>query len=279
MKAIFHSFILLCSATLFAQNSHLTLDIKIEDDDNNNKALKEAQVKIYQDHELIAQETSDSLGAVKKIQIPAVGSYIIKVEKEGYASKFGTINTTHFDPQYLSGNIKFPMEVGLVKPTEVEDYAFLLKEPMITFYLDTSGEQAWDEGHLQKMLDKVKKCQAGWTAEEVDAYNQPKSEAQTLMDAEDFVAAKETLIEAQKIKDTPEIQALIKDCEIGQTMKDSDEMMYANFINIGDQLLDNKRYEEARAYYQKAIEIKPKEVYPQEKMAQCEAIVSSSIKD
>ena len=279
MKRSVLLFLLSMSALAFSQNSKLVLDIKIEDNDNNNKPIQDAKVKIYQDHELIVEAISDSLGEVDKIHIPAVGSYIIKVEREGYASKFGTISTSHFDPKYLSGNIKFPMEVGLVKPTETEDYAFLLQEPMITFYLDTSGEQAWDEAYLNKMLDKVKKCQEGWSSEEFDAYSQPKTKAQELMENQDFASAKKNLIAAQKIKDTPEIQTLIKDCEIGESMQSGNQMMYDNFIKIGDQLLDNKRYEEARAYYEKAIEIMPKEVYPQEKMAQCEAIVSAQIKE
>ena len=195
MKIFLSIVLMLFVDSSFSQNSNLVLDIKVEDDDNFNKPLKDAVVKVYQDHELIVESVTDSLGEIKKIHIPAVGSYIIKVEREGYASKFGTINTSHFDPKYLSGNIKFPMEVGLVKPTETEDYAFLLKEPMITFYLDTSGEQAWDDAYLNKMLDKVKKCQAGWTAEEFDTYYQPKSNAKEMMENQDFAAAKETLLE------------------------------------------------------------------------------------
>lgn len=272
MTRLFITLIFLVSTNLIAQNSHLTLDIRVEDDDNNKRALDGAVVKVYQDSQLVEEAISDSLGKVKKIQIPAIGFYTIRVQKEGFASKFGTINTQHFDPKFLSGNIKFPMEVGLVRPTDTEDFAFLLKEPMINFFIDTSGEQAWDDAYLKKMLDKVEKCQKGWTAEEFEAYSSPKVKAKDLIEKEDFLAAKNELEQAQKVKDTPEIQVLIKDCDIGLAKKEGNEMMYANFIKIGDQLLDNKRYEEARVYYERAIEIKPKEPYPQEKMAKCEAL-------
>ncbi len=275
MKRLF-LFLLIFSATfLFGQKGHIDLDIKVIDDTKDSIPLSEARVRVIQNQKVLFDEYSDSTGKISKISIPISGQYAIKVDKKGYALKFGLIDADYFDPSFLSGSIKFPMVVAMVKPTEVEDYAFLQRDPMIRFYIDSAGNQAWDEEHLAMMLLKVERCKDGWTAEEADNFVQPMAEASQHKKSGNYKEALENYKKAQQVKDSPEIQSEIKDCEIGIAIEETNEMMYANFIQIGDQLLDNKRYEEARGYFAKAVELKPDEKYPQEKVAQCEAIASS----
>lgn len=275
MKSLITFLLIVASPLLIAQKGNISLDIKVVDDMLDSIPLQDARVRVIQNQKVLFDEFTDSLGAVEKISIPISGQYTIKVDKKGYALKFGTIDADYFDPSYLSGNIKFPMVVGLVKPSENEDYAFLQREPMIKFHIDSAGNQAWDEAHLSMMLLKVDRCKDGWTAEEADGYVQPMSTAENSVKQGDYKEALTNYKKAQKVKDSPELQSAIKDCEIGISINESNEMMYAQFLKIGDQLLENKRYKEAGAYFFKAHEIKPNEKYPQEKIAQCEAIVSS----
>ena len=262
--------------SVLRKKGHIDLDIMIIDDGLDSIPIQDAQVRVIQNQKVLFDELSDSTGKVKKMSIPISGQYTVKVAKKGYALKFGKIDADYFDPTYLSGSIKFPMIVAMVKPTEDEDYAFLQRDPMIKFYIDSTGNQAWDKEHLEMMLLKVERCKDGWTAEEADKFVQPKIEADGQVKEGDYSKALENYKKAQSIKDSPEIQSAIKDCEIGISINETNEMMYAQFIQIGDQLLANKRYEEAGTYFFKAYEIKPNEKYPQEKIAQCEAIVSST---
>ena len=270
-------FILLISISFIAtsQKGHISLDIKVVDDALDSLPLSDARVRVIQNQKVLFDEFSDSLGIVSKMSLPITGQYTIKVDKKGYALKFGVIDAEYFDPSFLSGNVKFPMVVSMVKPTETEDYAFLQRDPMIKFFIDSTGNQAWNEEHLAMMLLKVERCKDGWTAEEADNYVQPLMSADNFAKKGDFKNALSDYKKAQSFKDSPELQTAIKDCEIGITIEESNEMMYTQFIQIGDQLLDNKRYEEAGSYFFKAHEIKPDEKYPQEKIAQCEAIVSN----
>lgn len=275
MKRLFFFISIISSTLVFAQKGHIDLDIKVIDDALDSLPMDEARVRIIQNQKVLFDEFTDSTGKIKKISIPISGEYLIKVDKKGYALKFGKIDANYFDPSFLSGGIKFPMVVSLVKPTEKEDYAFLQRDPMIKFYIDSLGNQAWDEEHLSMMLLKVERCKDGWTAEEADNFVEPYSMAQNQANKGDYTEALANYKEAQKFRDSPEIQTAIKDCEIGITINETNELMYNNFLQIGDQLLANKRYEEAGSYFYKAHELKPNEKYPQEKIAQCEAIVSS----
>jgi len=275
MKSLIYTLLTFVSITSFSQKETLALDIKVRDDDQKNTFLEDARVRVIQDGEIIAEAVSDSTGAIKKIVIPMQGFYTIKVDKEGYALKFGTISTSSADTRYASGTIKFPMVVGLVKPTEREDYAFLSEQPMIEFYIDSLGEQAWNDDYTAKMLEKVVKCQDGWTIEEVENYVTPRDEGIALLEDGNFDAAREAFKKAQEFNDDPEIKTALKDCDIAQTMTESNKIFYDKYIQIADQLLDNKRYEEARGYFELASGVMPDEVYPKEKMAQCEAIVEA----
>lgn len=274
MKTIVLLTFLTLSFVPFAQKSDLVLDIKIKDDDSNGAPLENARVRVYQHNELIAEGVSDSAGIVKKMNVMAYGNYTIKVDKEGYAMKYGEINTFFEDQSYLPSNVKFPMIVGLVKPTEHEDYTFLSERPMIKFHLDSTGNQAWDEHYTQSMLEKVKKCQAGWTIEQVEQYVEPRDRGDSLTKAGLFEEALLAYEAAKSADDNPEIAKAIKNCHIEKQISETNELMYGNFIQIGDQMLENNRYDEAKVYFHKALEIKPKEIYPQEKIAQCEAFVS-----
>ncbi|OIQ37562.1 MAG: hypothetical protein BM555_00460 [Crocinitomix sp. MedPE-SWsnd] len=275
MKSLIYTLITLVSISSFSQKETLALDIKVRDDDQKNVFLENARVRVIQEGKVISEALSDSTGTIDKIVIPMQGFYAIKVDKEGYALKFGTITTSSANTRYASGTIKFPMVVGLVKPTEREDYTFLSEQPMIEFYIDSLGEQAWDDDYTSKMLEKVVKCQEGWTIEEVENYVAPRNEGITLLEDGNFDEAREAFKKAQEFNDNPEIKTALKDCDIAQTMTESNQIFYDKYIQIADQLLDNKRYEEARGYFELASGVMPYEVYPKEKMAQCEAIVSS----
>lgn len=269
------NFVLLSFLTLsffpFAQKSDLVLDIKVRDDDRNGAPLENARVRVYQHNELMAEGLSDTAGVVKKMTVPALGTYVIKVDKDGYALKYGEVDAYFEDQAYLPSNIKFPMIVGLVQPNEQEDYAFLSERPMIKFHLDSAGNQAWDEAYTQSMLEKVKKCQAGWTIEQVEQYVEPRDRGDSLTKAGLFEEALMAYEAAKDADDNPEIAVAIKNCYIEKQITETNELMYGNFIQIGDQMLENNRYDEAKVYFHKALEIKPKEIYPQEKIAQCEA--------
>jgi tetratricopeptide (TPR) repeat protein len=275
MKNLFLLSTILFSSYSFSQKGTISLDIKVVKVEIDTLPLQNARVRVIQDNIVLHEVLSDSLGQVKKIEVPATGFYYIKVDKADFALKYGTLNANFFDPNYLSGAIKFPMVVELVKPTENEDFAFLETEPMIEFYLDSMGNQAWDEAHLKQMLEKVDKCKNGWTSEQASNFIVPKENADTQLKEGNYKKALENYKKAQEFEDSEELQIAIKDCEIGIAMDESNELFYAQYVSLGEQLLSNKRYEEARVYFELATKLKPLEVYPQEKMAQCEAIVSS----
>lgn len=53
------------------------------------------------------------------------------------------------------------------------------------------------------------------------------------------------------------------------------ELAYTEFVNKGDQLLADRKYAEAKSNYQSALEIKPDEAYPKQKIEQIESILSA----
>lgn len=136
-----------------------------------------------------------------------------------------------------------------------------------------------DEDYPQ---EKIKEMQ-GLLAQQVkseQAYLAAIEKGDNALKISDLNLAKEAF-EAAQLAKPEEAYPKNKLAEINDILgkREAKEQEYQTAVKAGDEALAAKKYEEAKASYQKALTVKPTESYPQEQISKVDALIVESAKE
>ena len=129
------------------------------------------------------------------------------------------------------------------------------------------------EAHPRERLDQIDSILAG-KKEKEETYAAAMSEGQKLMEKEKYEEARSSFTEALSVK--PDGQAAQTELDrvngILQEIRLAQES-YQQVIDRADQLFKEKKYEEAKAEYQTALQMKPGEKYPAGRIKEIDKLI------
>jgi tetratricopeptide (TPR) repeat protein len=73
----------------------------------------------------------------------------------------------------------------------------------------------------------------------------------------------------------PKTEGISQESSSGKPVTDENAALYASIISTADQSFTNKEYNVSRAWYYKALEIKPQESYPQGRIAEINQLLGN----
>ncbi len=241
-----------------------------------------------------ASTTTTASDGKYKLEFDPGKNYTIKYSKPGYITKIIKVETEKVNPEDMppGGKIFPPIDMDLFKDVEGADFSYLEDEPVVTWYFDRAGMN-WDRRQASRMKKKIENTfeeAKDHIAEQEAEYNSLIQAADGLFKAEKYKEALEQYSAALQIpgKQTEEYpsQQIVKIGDLLQALEEQelaakqDNQEYANFISAADNLAADKKYEKAIDNYNKALEIKPDEQYPKDKIAEVqEAKANASKRD
>jgi len=212
--------------------------------------------------------------------------YLIEFSKAGYVAKRLSVNTKNVPAEDASFGFEFGgFQVELFKEMEGLDVS-ILDKPIGKVYFDSDlGNFDYDREHTRSMKEKLDKLQKDIARKLKEAEQQEKSREQdyllAIADAErsleekDYLMAQDHFEAASNIKPSEKypkdqlkkIEALVK------ADQEKDEK-YSKALTTAEKAFTSKKYAEAKTNYELALEVKPDEKYPKNKLAEVNKIIA-----
>ncbi|MDT8413163.1 MAG: carboxypeptidase-like regulatory domain-containing protein, partial [Vicingaceae bacterium] len=223
------------------------------------------------------------------LELPPDAVYLVEFSKSGFTTKrieFSTKNVPAEDAKYGFG---FPMEISLFEEVEGLDVS-ILNQPIAKVAFDPLyGDMNYDPNYtksIQKELDKLKKeheqkrkeQEAARKAKEKE-YASAIASADKLFNSKKYAEAKPLYEQAAKLlpnESYPQFQlGLIAD-ELAAANEANSR--YTSAIERGDKAFAERNWEKAKMEYNAAINYKPNEVYPQNKLKEIDNLIKNKEK-
>jgi len=273
---------LFLSPVLLAQN--LTFFFK-GTVDNSDLGKNEAgvTVSIVQNGSSIVSATTASNGKYSlRGNVNYTKPFSVVFTKSGMVSKKVDFNLTLMNEEDIPAGSEYQpvtdLSVSLFAERPEADFSFLKTEPVAKFEWDQNKAVASaDMIAAQKMKEKIEKLLAASesNAAENDAkYQAAVAAADGLYTQKKYVDARAKYEEANQLKPKEphpiqrinELDALIqaqKEAELADQQANAE---YYNLIKSADALRDSKKYDEAIAKYNEALDKRPDETYPKDQI-------------
>jgi tetratricopeptide (TPR) repeat protein len=216
------------------------------------------------------------------VKLPVGKVYTVKYMKDGYVTKTMRIDVTSVNEEDLpiGGKIMPPVDIDLFTTKENVDFSFLEEEPVVTWEYDSRNLiMDWDRKVYNKMKERIEDLLA--EAENKDKENDAKynaliKEADSFYDDEDYEQALAKYESALQVPDKQteehpnnrliEIEKILQEIAEKELEDKQGDQAYQNLLTAADNLAANKEYDKALDKYEEALELKPGEQYPLDKM-------------
>ncbi|HMN04548.1 MAG TPA: hypothetical protein PKD45_02385 [Flavobacteriales bacterium] len=252
-------------------------------DYNTSKKLDGIVVTVFKDG---VKSNSVVTSANGKYEFNLDYGYVYKIvyEKAGIVAKNVSIDTKGIPETDRAGGLAMNVEMTLFQDIPGIDYSILNQPIGKSKYDEKAGMLSWDLAYteqmraelnrLQKEYDEKKKKEAGAEA----ACQKLMDQGNAAMGTKDFKKAVQAFTDALGLKPGDAMAtARLSDAQIRLGEQDQaaqTEKRYADLIKEADGLFTKKSYEEARAKYASAAEVKEKEAYPKQRMKECDAFIA-----
>lgn len=291
MKALFSilCFTLLSLTLVYGQD--VVYEGKLSDHDNGS-SLSGVQVKAFANGSE-TYSTSTGRRGEYVVKLPVGKVYTIKYSKGGYVTKTMRIDVTGVNEEDLpiGGKIMPPVDIDLFTQKENVDFSFLEEEPVVTWEYDSRNLiMDWDRKVYNKMKKRIDDllAEAENKEKENDAkYNALIKEADGFYDNEEYKLALAKYEEALQVpgKQTEEhpnnrlieIENLLQELAEKELEEKQGDQAYQNLLDAADNFATNKEWDKALDKYEEALELKPGEQYPLDKMGEVMAAKKAAL--
>ncbi len=253
-------FFLLINNYLFSQLLHQVV-VK-SDITENGKILKNVNLKVYEDGKLYSKQ---NLINGKFSQTLNVGkNYIFKISKPGYVQKKIEVSTKNVSTDELKYGL-YPIEIplSLFKTFPGVSYDILDKPITKIYYSDYEGDFIYDKDYYNKMKSKILDVKNKINDLRKKAYNKEIVKADKNFNTKKYEDAWIHYLQAEQYlpKEQYPVNQIEKIKDILAEISSFDKAYQRN-IKKADKKLNDKKYNDAISYYQKALLYKPAESYP-----------------
>lgn len=271
-------FVLLSLSLVYGQE--VVYEGKLSDHDDGSK-LSGVQVKAFANGSE-TYSTSTGRRGEYVVKLPVGKVYTIKYMKNGYVTKIMKVDVTGVNEEDLpiGGKIMPPVDIDLFTTKDNVDFSFLEEEPVVTWeYDDRNLIMDWDRkvyNRMKKRIDDLL-AEAEDKEKENDAkYNALIKEADNLYDDEEYKQALAKYEEALHVPDKQteehpnnrliEIEKILQEIAENELEQKQGDQAYQNLLTAADNFASNKEYDKALDKYEEALELKPGEQYPLDKI-------------
>lgn len=286
------------------QNEKYNTAIQLADQAFENKDYQKAKaeyqnaVNIKPDDEYAQnrfQESQDLLANAAKVE----QNYLAAIEKGDNALKVNELETakqafneaaklkpSESYPQNKLAEIESVLAKQQAKEAEYQEAIKTADDALAAKNFD-QAKSAYQKAASLKPVESYPKDQIakveGFMAEAAKVeqnYLAAVEKGDNALAANNYEGAKAAFEEAQKIKPSEEYpQNKINEIDQFIAKQAAKEEEYQNTIEKGDELLADKKYEEAKAAYQEATNLKPQESYPKDKIGEIETTLAQLAKE
>lgn len=271
-------FVLLSLSLVYGQE--VVYEGKLSDHDDNSK-LSGVEVKAFANGSEVYSTTTGRRGEYV-VKLPVGKVYTVKYMKNGYVTKTMRIDVTNVNEEDLpiGGKIMPPVDIDLFTKRENVDFSFLEEEPVVTWEYDTRNLiMEWDKkvyNNMKKRIDDLLAEADDKKKENEAKYNALIKEADNLYDSEEYKQALAKYEEALQVPEKQteehpnnrliEIEKLLQEIAEKELEEKQGDQAYQNLLTAADNFVNNKEYDKALDKYQEALELKPGEQYPLDKI-------------
>ena len=246
--------------------------------------LSNATATLY-DGSTKVNSTQTGTDGTFSFRLEANKNYTVEVSKNGLVTKKISFNTTLPDEE--SGKWVSEFGMVMVRPCEGIDYSVLQKPVDIVKFNAKRRSFESDKDYNEQMMPKLQDINIKSANCLEDKYNQLIEKAEKLFEQKNYESARSVYQQASEImpvetypqKRTSEIDALLEKQKNNEEMarqqaeqqsqqqarQQSVDNAYRVAVAQADALFKEKKYEEAKEAYAKALTIKPSESYPRAK--------------
>ncbi len=260
----------------WSQNTVISLNIVVKDEDNGGK-LGGSVVTIYKNGGLFETISVPENGKIKK-ELQLGHTYDVKFSKDLYAPKVARLDTRNVPKEEQRGGYEFDMEVSLFK-APMGFNMDIMKEPAAkAVYMSDTDNIGWDEDYIRKQREKIDaELRRVETANKADQakfkeFEKILQQGDEKVIVKDYAAAIAKYEQAQAMFPQHELPkqkiAKVQELMAGDDAAKKEEAKYGLLMIEGDEAMNNRQWDVARAKFNEAKKMRPKLKEPTEKLAE-----------
>jgi Trp operon repressor len=270
------------SAASYAQDWTLPVIVKVE---KNDKKMEGASVTLLKGGSTVQSLTTTTSGKAE-FKLAPNGDYTITVTRAGHITKKISISTFGVpEERGKAGFGPYEFTVGIFEMMPNADYS-ILNQPIAKVKYDGKEEEfSLDEAYTNSILAALAKIEemARKAAELEKQYRDIISKADKSYASKDYNGAKASYQEALKLKPSEEYpKEKIADCDkfLGDIAKQAAaDKDYNDAIAQGSAAMTAKKWDDAKAAFTKAGQLKPAEQLPKTKLKEIDDLLAKEAKD
>ena len=267
---------LLVSTHAWTQNTVISLNIVVKDEDSGGK-LGGSVVTIYKNGGLFETISVPENGKIKK-ELQLGHTYDVKFSKDLYAPKVARLDTRNVPKEEQRGGYEFDMEVSLFK-APIGFNMDIMKEPAAkAIYMSDTDNIGWDADYIKKQREKIdaelRRVESANKADQAKfkEFEKILQQGDEKVIVKDYAAAIAKYEQAQAMFPQHELPkqkiAKVKELMQGDEAAKKDEARYGLLMIEGDEAMNNRQWDVARAKFNEAKNMRPKLKEPTEKLAE-----------
>ncbi len=281
MRFVISLLVLLLGANLYAEKNGITIygTYKV-----NGGDAEGVQIRLLRNG--IKEKSSISGSGKFKYGLDFNTQYELSFSKSGYITKKIVISTD-VPERVLESNSDFPpfkIEVELFPKVEGGDYSIFDEPVAMVIYDKELDDFDFDRAYDAEVKEEIKKVEAKIiqaplaTKPKIDKnsllYKELIRKADSEFEAKSYVESRKTYGKALKLKPKeiyPQRQIELIDKTLADLKKQEEQKKqrksYYALIDKADVLFEDKKYKQARSYYEEALKIKSDQVHPRDRIA------------
>ena len=256
-------------------------------DYNTSKKLDGITVSVLKDGAKFAQVVTSANGKYE-FNLDYGHDYKLVFEKPGMVGKNVSINTTSIPEGDRQGGLAMNVEMTLFQELPGIDFK-LLQQPIGKSKYDPETKNlSWDLQYTEQIRSEMERLLKEYDDKKKREVGADESYAKAMKAGTDAMAAAgydkavKSFTEALGYKPAdPVATAKLSDAQIKLnelSAASKKEAQYADLIKTADALFGKKQYEDAKAKYQEATQVKDQEAYPKQKVKECDSFIDDLAK-
>ncbi|MBK9758843.1 MAG: hypothetical protein IPO90_02435 [Flavobacteriales bacterium] len=278
---------LLLTAALSAQVDNVYVYGTVKDY-TTSKKLDGVTVTVYKNGGKLAEVVTSANGKYE-FNLDYGSDYKLTYSKSGIISKNISIDTKNIPEEERVGGHGMNVEMTLFQELPGIDFS-VLQQPIGKAKFDpASKEVTWDLQYTEQVRSEIARLMKEYDEKKKREANAEEDFAKLMLQGDAHMASGEyekavgsfTTALGLKVGD-PKATAKLSDAKMKLDELEAAKKRtegYANLIKEADALFTKKSYEESKAKYAAALDIKEEEAYPKQRMKECQAFIDELAKN
>ncbi len=231
-----------------------------------------AEIQVFENNSLINTQIADTSGIAEIRKIEQYKTYVLLVNKDGYASKRLELSTVNCDSEF---GCVAAINIKLFKPYPHENFDFLKETAIAKLKFDSKGELIYNTDYSKFIQQKIDLCKNGASISQVNQHYTFIDSANHMIKEYKFDLALNYASKAFELINTDQTQQMIANCEKAIAERSETKKQFANFITEADVYFNERNYKKARSVYKKALKLVPSDYYSKHQIERCEALLEN----